>query len=209
MNIVLIGAPGCGKGTQSKLICEKYNLVRISTGDLFRRIIALDTPLGRKIKPMMSKYVPDDIVLEVLEDRLSRPDCENGVIFDGFPRTLNQAKMLTDRIKIDKVINFEIDLNETKKRILNRRVCTRCGATFMVDTVGDTCPNCGSIVDIRDEDRKVDERIATYVENFSPIVDYYNDLGLLYTIDVNKYSNLPFERSVNAVFEEVKKTLEG
>lgn len=209
MNIILLGAPGCGKGTQSKLICDEYNLTHISTGDLFRKIIANNTPLGQKIRPMMSSYIPDEIVVEILEDRLQNPDCEKGIVLDGFPRTLNQAQLLSKRIKIDKVINFKIDLQETKKRIEKRRVCINCGETFTVDTVGKTCPNCGGNITVREEDKKANERVEVYVSNHSPVLDYYSNLGLLYTVDVDKYNNYSVRHSINAVFEEIKKIMEG
>ncbi len=210
MRISLLGAPGCGKGTQAKLICEKFNIPHISTGDLFRNAIALDTPLGKEIKKYMSKLVPDEIVIDLVKERIKDDDCSQGFILDGFPRTVNQAKIFEKEVGLDAVIYFDIDLNLAKQRILQRRTCTKCGNIFStLEQIDNNCPNCGGKIDVRDEDLKADERLDTYLNSTAPLVDYYKEKGILKIIDVNKFANLEICESKDAMFNEIIKLLEG
>jgi len=210
MKVSLLGAPGCGKGTQAKLMCEKFNIPHISTGDLFREAIKNKTPLGLKIEKYMSKLVPDEIVIDLVKERISKEDCKNGFILDGFPRTINQAEIFDNRVGLDAVIYFDIDLNLAKKRILERRTCTNCGEIFTVSSQeGDKCPSCGGKIDIRDEDKKVDERLATYTEQTAPLVDYYSKKGSLKVVNVNKFKDLNFAEGKTATLKEIEKLLEG
>lgn len=210
MRISLLGAPGCGKGTQAKLICEKFNIPHISTGDLFREAIANETPLGKEIKKYMSKLVPDEIVIGLVKERISQQDCVNGFILDGFPRTINQAEIFDKEVGLDAVLYFDIDLNLAKQRILERRTCKGCGAIFTVTSMnGDSCPNCGGHIDVRDEDKKVDERLTTYTQQTAPLVDYYSKKGKLKTVNVMKFKDLPFAEGKSATFNEIQKLLDG
>ena len=211
MKISLLGAPGCGKGTQAKLICEKFNIPHISTGELFRNEIANNTTLGMEIKKYMSKLVPDEIVIDLVKERISAEDCKNGFILDGFPRTINQAETFDNEIGLDAVLYFDIDLNLAKERILERRTCTKCGEIYTASTckVGDNCLLCGGIIDLRDEDKKVDERLSTYADMTAPLVDYYHNKGMLKVVDVNKFKDLNFNEGKSAVFNEIEKLLEG
>ena len=210
MRISLLGAPGCGKGTQAKLMCEAYNIPHISTGDLFRDAIANNTPLGMEIKKYMSKLVPDEIVINLVKERIKENDCKNGFILDGFPRTVNQAELFEKEVDLDAVLYFDIDLKLAKERILDRRTCQKCGAILTTSTiVNDTCPQCGGHVDVRDEDKKADERLATYAELTFPLVDFYKANDKLKVVDVNAAKDLPFAEGKKATFEQIKKLLDG
>lgn len=210
MKVCLLGAPGCGKGTQAKLMCEKFNIPHISTGDLFREAIKNKTPMGLVVEKYMSKLVPDEIVMDLVKERLGNKDCKNGFILDGFPRTINQAELFEKAVGFDSVIYFDIDLQEAKKRILDRRTCQSCGAIFTTLTMkGNNCPTCGGHIDVRAEDQKADERLATYVEQTAPLVDFYNNKNLLKTVNINKTKTLSFEEGKKAIFNDITKLLEG
>lgn len=210
MKICLLGAPGCGKGTQAKMIEDHYGLTHISTGDLFREAIANNTPMGQEVKKYMSKLVPDEIVVKLLLERLSQDDCKNGYVLDGFPRTINQAEEFGKVADLDAVVYFNIDLQDTLNRINNRRTCKDCGEIYTIDTVVDNkCSKCGGEVIVRAEDLKAQERIDTYAKLTHPLVDYYKNKNLLKEIDSNKYKNLDYENGRRAVFNEVKEILEG
>lgn len=210
MKICLLGAPGCGKGTQAKMLNERFGFTHISTGDLFREAIANNTPMGQEVKKYMSTLVPDEIVVKLLLERLENEDCKNGYVLDGFPRTINQAEIFDKMVKLDAVIYFDIDLNETLSRINNRRTCKECGEIYTVATAkNNVCGKCGGELVIRAEDSKAQERIDTYVKFTHPLVDYYKQKGLLKVVNSNKYKNLDFENGRNAVFKEVKEILEG
>lgn len=208
MKICLLGAPGCGKGTQAKMLNERFGLTHISTGDLFRNAIANNTPMGQEVKKYMSTLVPDEIVVKLLLERLENEDCKNGYVLDGFPRTINQAEIFDKMVKLDAVIYFDIDLNETLSRINNRRTCKECGEIYTIYTAKNGfCSKCGGELIIRAEDSKAQERIDTYVNFTHSLVDYYKNKGLLKVVNSNK--NLDFENGRNAVFKEVKEILEG
>lgn len=199
MYIILLGAPGAGKGTQAKIIADKYGIPQISTGDMLREAVAKGTELGKKAKEFMSqgKLVPDDVVIGIIRERLRQKDCEKGFILDGFPRTIAQAEAL-DRImneigkKIDAVININVPEEEVVKRIVNRRVCRKCGAIYHL--IYDPpkrkgfCDKCGGELYQRDDDKEeiVRERFRVYQKNTEPLVDYYRKRGILHDVDGTK-----------------------
>jgi len=213
MNLILLGAPGAGKGTQAKLIVSKYNIPQISTGDMLREAVARQTELGKKAKEYMDKgeLVPDDVVIGIVKERLAQPDCEKGFILDGFPRTLKQAEAL-DKIldelgkKIDAVINVAVPEDEIVRRIVNRRTCKKCGAVYHLiynpPKESGKCDKCGGELYQRDDDREetVKERLKVYKAQTEPLIDYYSKKGLVYDVDGAK--------SIDGVFEEIKEILD-
>lgn len=199
MNLILLGPPGAGKGTQAKRIVEKYEIPQISTGDMFREAVSKGTELGKKAKEYMDRgeLVPDEIVIGIVKERLSQPDCENGFILDGFPRTIKQAEALDDMLddmnrKIDAVINISVPDEEIMKRIVYRRVCKNCGAVYNLiyspPKVDGKCDKCGGELYHRDDDKEetVKERLRVYREQTQPLIDYYTRKGILYNVDGTK-----------------------
>ena len=205
MKIVLLGAPGSGKGTQASRISEKYNLPHISTGDIFREITKSGTPLGEKIKEIIDggNLCPDNLTVEIVKERLSRSDCVNGYILDGFPRDIAQAKELENFSVPDVVLNLYIDLEKIERRITGRRVCKTCLNSFHVDHVGDakSCPNCGGELIVRKDDNpeSVKERLKVYKESTEPLIEYYAGNGLLKTVNG--------DGDIDKVFSEIVKIL--
>ena len=191
MKLILLGAPGCGKGTQAGYISDKYDLPHISTGDIFRENIKNKTPIGVKVKAVMDSgnLCPDDLTVEIVKDRLEKPDCENGYLLDGFPRNLFQADQLEKFNSPDIVINIEVDFDKIEKRIAGRRSCTSCNSSFHIDFIGDTtvCPNCGEKLTIRKDDNveTVRERLRVYKTQTEPLVKYYSEKGKLLTVNGN------------------------
>ncbi|MCX7998873.1 MAG: adenylate kinase [Leptospiraceae bacterium] len=199
MNLILLGAPGAGKGTQAKLIIEKYKIPQISTGDMLREAVAKGTELGKKAKEFMSqgKLVPDEVVIGIVRERLRQKDCEKGFILDGFPRTIAQAEAL-DRImtelgkKIDAVININVPEDEVVRRIVNRRICKKCGAIYHLiydpPKKNGFCDKCGGEVYQREDDKEsvVRERFAIYKKSTEPLIDYYKNKGILHDVDGTK-----------------------
>lgn len=205
MKLILLGAPGSGKGTQAAYITEKYNLPHISTGDLFRDNIKNETPIGLKVKEIMTtgELCPDNLTVDMVKDRLAKPDCQKGYLLDGFPRNIFQAEELDKIDAPDIVINIDVDLAIIEHRITGRRNCERCHSSFHVDFIGNTtaCPECGGKLIVRKDDNSqvVKERLIVYSEQTAPLTDYYTKQGKLITIDGNK--------DIDAVFEEIKKVL--
>ena len=206
MKISLLGAPGSGKGTQAKLLSEYYDIAHISTGDLFRRAISQNTPLGQKIKKYMSTLVPDEIVIALVMERISQDDCKNGFILDGFPRTLPQAKCLDQicqelNIKIDYVIDIEVDSQELISRLSGRRVCKNCGSSYHVmfnkPKQENVCDRCNGPLYTRQDDsiESVTVRLQNYENQTKPLIDYYNEKGLL--VEINGQQN------IDDVFKEI------
>ncbi len=204
-NIILLGAPGAGKGTQAALICEEYNVPHISTGDILRRNIKEGTPLGVKAKEYIDAgaLVPDEVVIGLVEDRLSAADCQNGYVLDGFPRTIPQAEALDKVASIDMAVNIDVPFDMIVTRLGGRRVC-KCGATYHVSTLnGETkCKACGDDLFIRDDDRPetVQNRLRVYQDQTEPLINYYAGQG--------KLVNVPATGSIQEIFEDVKKVLE-
>lgn len=189
MKIILLGAPGAGKGTQASGICEKYNIPHISTGDMFRENIGNKTELGVLAKSYIDKgqLVPDEVTLAMVEKRLAQDDCENGFLLDGFPRTINQAEGLKKFAKLDCVMNIDIAEELLLARITGRRICPKCAGTYHISMLdGDTCPACGEKLVQRADDNEatVKNRIDVYNGQTKPLIEYYKDI--LLTVDGTK-----------------------
>lgn len=205
MRIILLGAPGSGKGTQATCIVKRYSLPHISTGDIFRENIKNQTELGLKVKAIMDSgnLCPDDLTIELVKDRLSKPDCEKGYLLDGFPRNLVQAEALDKFAKPDKVLDIDVDLQKIERRITGRRSCPKCNNSFHIDFIGDTkvCPVCGGELTIRKDDtpETVKERLKVYKLQTEPLVGYYKKQNKLIEIDGDK--------SIEDVFAEITKVL--
>ncbi len=207
MKIVMFGPPGAGKGTQSKLLVEQYRIPQISTGDLFRENLSKQTPLGLKAKGYMDKgeLVPDEVTTSMIKERIARPDCRNGFILDGFPRTLPQAEALEKLMTIDKVINVTSEDKTLIRRLSNRWMCKSCGSIFGLDIPPKkkgVCNRCGAALYQRDDDKPeaVKNRLKVYYENTHPLIEHYGKKGLLFTVD----GELPIED----VFEKIKQEIE-
>ncbi|MBQ1400920.1 MAG: adenylate kinase [Firmicutes bacterium] len=196
MNLILLGPPGAGKGTQAAMIVEKYNIPHISTGDIFRENIKNGTKLGKKAKAYMDKgeLVPDSLVIEIAEDRLRKEDCKEGFLLDGFPRTVEQAVALDAFLadegkKVDHVLDIDVDKPELLKRITGRRVCQACGATFhvtgMPPKVEGVCDKCGGELIQRADDtvETAENRIEVYNSQTKPLLDYYDRAGNIAHLD--------------------------
>lgn len=205
MKLILLGAPGSGKGTQANLIAEKYNLPHISTGDIFRENIKNETPLGVKVKAVMNTgdLCPDDLTIEMVKDRLSKDDCKNGYMLDGFPRNLTQAKALDEFATPDIVIDIDVELAKIEHRLVGRRSCPKCAGSFHIDFIGDrqNCPICGEKLIIRKDDNveTVKERLSVYKSQTAPLIDYYKNK--------NKLRVVNGDQSIDKVFCEIKKVL--
>ncbi len=205
MNLIIMGAPGSGKGTQAALICKKHELPHVSTGDLLRKNIADGTELGKKAKAFMDagKLVPDELVLALLKDRIEKSDCKNGFLLDGFPRTKAQADALGKIVEIDIALNLDTDLNKLADRMASRRVCLKCGYSTSAELAPDgKCKECGEPLVIRDDDKRevVENRLKVYAENTAPLVEYYKAAGVLKNID-----GMQSIEAVNAEIEAILK----
>lgn len=212
MRIVLLGPPGAGKGTQASAIVKKYNIPHISTGDIFRANIKEGTALGVQAKDYMDKglLVPDELVVSIVKDRLTKEDCKNGFLLDGFPRTVNQAEALDVElaamgIKLDGVVNIEADSQILIERAVGRRICKDCGATYHVKfnppKVEGLCDNDSTPLFQRDDDieETVATRIKVYEEQTLPLIDYYDKKGLLLSVDGIKPIDEVFNLIVNVL----------
>ena len=207
MNIILLGHPGSGKGTESKLIQKKYGIPHISTGDIFRTISQEDTELGRRAKELIGAgdFVPDNITIQVVKERLSKYDCKKGIILDGFPRNLNQAKELDRLVKIDKVVHLHIEDETAVKRLSSRWQCKKCGIIYGINMMPKNnhfCDKCKEKLYQRDDDKPelLRKRIKIYHDETRLLIDYYKKKVIYFTVDG--------ERGVEEVFEEVCKLLE-
>ena len=196
MKIIMLGAPGAGKGTQAKQIAEKYHIPHISTGDIFRANIKNGTELGKKAKTYMDQglLVPDSLTCDLVVDRIHQDDCKDGVILDGFPRTIPQAKALDEALsamheKMDYAIDVDVPDENIVRRMGGRRACLNCGATYHIVSiptkVEGICDKCGSPVVLRDDDKPetVQKRLSVYHEQTQPLIDYYKEQGILKTVD--------------------------
>lgn len=196
MKVVLLGAPGSGKGTQAVNISQWYGIPQVSTGDIFRSNIKNGTELGKKAKEYIDKglLVPDEVTIDIVSDRLKQSDCEKGFILDGFPRTVNQAEKLDEILKgigaaLDVVLNIEVQDSEIIARLGGRRVCTKCGMSYHVvfnpPAEGNVCKTCGEVVVQREDDSEetVLQRLSTYHKQTEPLIDYYNNDKKLVTVE--------------------------
>ena len=212
MKIVMLGAPGAGKGTQAKMIASSYGLPHVSTGDIFRANVKGGTPLGLEAKTYMDKgeLVPDELTVRILLDRVAQEDCKNGYVLDGFPRTIPQAEVLDAELdklgeKIDYAIDVEVPDENIVKRMSGRRACVNCGATYHIVHIPPKkegiCDACGSELILRDDDKEetVKNRLAIYHQQTQPLIDFYSNKGVLKEVDGTKDSA--------EVFEDIKKIL--
>ena len=189
MNIIFLGPPGAGKGTQAQRVCDELKIPQISTGDILRRAIKEETPVGLKAKAYVEsgKLVPDEILVEIIKDRLAQDDCKPGYILDGFPRTVPQAEALEKIAKIDVVVEIAVADEVLVKRLSGRRVCLNCGATYHVSTLGGktTCDKCGEELIQRKDDNPetVQNRLNVYHSQTAPLISFYQERGLLKTFD--------------------------
>ena len=192
MNLILLGAPGAGKGTQAEKICEKLSIPAISTGNMLREAMANGTEMGLKAKSFIDagKLVPDEVVIGIINERLKQDDCQNGFILDGFPRTIPQAEALDEMgVRIDKVIDIEVPDEKIAARLSGRRVCLKCGATYHTEfkkpkTEG-ICDACGDTLVQRKDDmpETVLDRLKTYHEQTEPLKGYYEKKGILRVVE--------------------------
>ena len=199
MKIIMLGAPGAGKGTQAKQIAAKYEIPHISTGDIFRANIKNGTELGKKAKEYMDQgmLVPDELTCDLVMDRIAQDDCERGFVLDGFPRTIPQAEALTNALtKIGQSMDFAIDVDVPDENIVNRmsgrRACLNCGATYHIvfnptKTEG-VCDACGNETVLRDDDKPetVQKRLTVYHDQTQPLIDYYREQNILKSVDGTK-----------------------
>lgn len=212
MIIVMLGAPGAGKGTQAAMICEKYGLPHISTGDIFRSNIKNGTELGKKAKAYMDagQLVPDELTIQLLLDRVAQNDCSSGYVLDGFPRTIPQAEVLTKALaesgaKVDCALNVDVPDSNIVRRMSGRRSCPRCGASYHVEYIPPKqegiCDSCGAELIQRDDDRPetVQNRLSVYHDQTQPLISYYDKSGVLRTVDGTR------DREV--VFNEIREIL--
>jgi len=211
MNLVLLGAPGAGKGTQAERLIETYGIAHISTGDILRKAVADGTALGLEAKRYMDagELVPDEVVIGLVKERLSQPDTETGFILDGFPRTVVQAEALDAALaslgkKIEAAVAIVVDPEVIVARLTSRRTCRECGKITTVSALtGGHCPSCEGDVYQRDDDNEatVRNRLDVYERSTAPLVDYYRSAGVLVEIDG--------DRPVGEVFADVKSAVEG
>ena len=196
MKIIMLGAPGAGKGTQAKMIAEKYSIPHVSTGDIFRANIKNGTQLGMEAKQYMDQglLVPDELTVKILLDRVANEDCKNGYVLDGFPRTIPQAEVLDKALselgdQIDYAINVDVPDENIVKRMGGRRACLSCGATYHIEHVPPKsegiCDSCGQELVLRDDDKPetVQNRLNVYHEQTQPLTEFYSAKGVLKTVD--------------------------
>lgn len=214
MRLVIMGPPGAGKGTQAALIKNAYNIPHISTGDMFREAISNQTALGIEAKKNIDKgmLVPDSVTISLVKERLSQDDCKKGFLLDGFPRTIAQAQALDEilkelNIKLDAVINIDVDFNVLVDRIIGRRVCPKCGASFHIKNQppkkDGICDECGATLVQRKDDTKetVVTRLDVYTNQTKPLLDYYNKQGIV--------KNVCGLGDIDVIFSNIKKSLGG
>lgn len=209
MKIIMLGAPGAGKGTQAKMIAEKYGIPHISTGDIFRANIKNGTELGKKAKTYMDagQLVPDELTLDLIMDRFKNDDCKNGYVLDGFPRTIPQAEALDEALKaegekIDYAIDVDVPDENIVRRMGGRRACVNCGATYHIvykpTEVEGKCDKCGNDLIVRDDDKPetVQSRLEVYHKQTQPLIDYYKGQDVLKSVDGTADMNDVFDAIV-------------
>jgi adenylate kinase len=207
MNIILLGPPGAGKGTQAKMLIDKYRMPQISTGDILRAAVKEGTPLGKEAKSFMDKgqLVPDSVVIGIVEERIQQPDCQRGYMLDGFPRTVPQAEALDEMLKkrkskIDHVVSIEVATDELVKRLTGRRTCRECGEGFHIHSKppkkAGKCDKCGAELYQRDDDNEktVTARLQVYENQTFPLIEYYKKQGKVKPVDGLGEMKTIFER---------------
>ncbi len=212
MQLLLMGPPGAGKGTQAVKLVEKFKIPQISTGDMFRAAVKAGTELGKKAKACMEsgKLVPDEVTIGIVRERLSQDDCKGGFILDGFPRNVEQAKALEKildelNLKLTKVLNIHVPAADLIERAVGRRVCKNCGATYHVKfnapKVENVCDNCGENLYQRADDNEetMKNRLSVYEESTRPLIDYYEKIGL--------YTEIDGRQPIDKVTEELENVL--
>jgi adenylate kinase len=212
MRLILLGPPGAGKGTQASAIVKRYNIPHISTGDIFRMNIKENTPLGKEVKSYLDAglLVPDELVVDIVRDRIRRSDCKNGFLLDGYPRTINQAEVLNQELaemgtKLDAAINIFLDTQLLIERAVGRRLCKNCGATYHIKfhppKQDGICDICGGELYQRDDDKEetVKKRIEVYLTQTKPLIEYYKDKDLLVNIDGAQSIEDTFKEIINAL----------
>ena len=212
MKIIMLGAPGAGKGTQAKMIADKYGVPHVSTGDIFRANIKNGTELGMEAKKYMDQglLVPDELTVKILLDRVSQPDCKNGYVLDGFPRTIPQAESLTKALSergeaVDYAVNVDVPDENIINRMSGRRACLNCGATYHIvynpSKKEGICDTCGQQLVLRDDDKPetVKKRLSVYHDQTQPLIDYYKNEGILAEVDGTK--------DMEEVFQDIVKIL--
>lgn len=192
MNLILMGPPGAGKGTQAKLICEKFSIPAISTGNILREVTKSGTEKGNQIKAIIDagNLVPDDIILDIIRERIAKDDCKNGFLLDGFPRTIPQAEALDAMgIEIDKVVSIEVEDDAIVRRMSKRRICDKCGASYHLDhkkpLKEGVCDDCGGNLVCRKDDapETVQDRLSVYHKTTEPLISYYEKSNRLSKVD--------------------------
>lgn len=206
MKLIFLGPPGAGKGTQAKGVAERYGIAHISTGDMLRTEIRLGTPLGREAQAYMDKgeLVPDTTMVGIVESRINQPDCSQGFLLDGFPRTIAQAQALEGITAIDYVIDIDVPFDRLLSRITGRRMCPDCGAAFHVSTYhSDKCSECGGVLYQRDDDKEetVAVRLRQYEKKTAPLIQYYREKGILRQVNG--------DQDIELVAEEIRRELEA
>ena len=206
MKVILLGAPGAGKGTQAVKLAERYKIPHISTGDIFRSNIKEKTPIGIVAKSYIDKgqLGPDEVTIQIVKERLEKDDCKNGYLLDGFPRTVSQAEALDGFSKVDVVVNIDVPLHKLMKRITGRRVCGKCGESYHIDYLGDktTCDKCdGELIQRADDNEDtVSKRLEVYEKQTAPLIAHYDKQGKLVSVDG--------DGDINAVFKAITERLD-
>lgn len=206
MKLVIFGPPMAGKGTQAQKLSKQYGIPQVSTGDLLRKAVAERTPLGLKVKSYLDqgRLGPDDFIVRVIKERVDKPDCKNGYIFDGFPRTMGQARELEKMTDVDLVLNIVVDFEELVERAIGRRSCLSCGAVYHVKfnppMNEGVCERCGSKLVQREDDKEetVRKRLQVYQEQTAPLIEYYKKKGKLVDIDGSGGIDAVFAQMVKA-----------
>ena len=214
MNLLIIGAPGVGKGTMSNILIDNYKLVHVSTGDMLRAAVSNQTPVGKIASEYMNKgqLVPDEVIHDIIVERLKQDDIKNGFLFDGYPRTLNQAidldKILLElNMKIDAVLNLTIDDSVVVKRITGRRTCKKCGSIYNIyfgaPKVENICDKCGEQLSMRSDDNEesLKQRLEEFHKNTQPVIEYYEKQNVVHSING--------DQTIEGEYQDIVKVLEG
>ncbi len=205
MKVILLGAPGAGKGTQAVRLAERYKIPHISTGDIFRSNIKEKTPIGIVAKSYIDKgqLVPDEVTIQIVRERLEKDDCKNGYLLDGFPRTVSQAEALDEFSTVDVVVNIDVPLHKLMRRITGRRVCGKCGESYHIDYLGGktACEKCdGELIQRADDNEEtVGKRLEVYEKQTAPLIEHYEKKGKLFNVDG--------DGDINAVFNAITERL--